>query len=106
MASNHRRDSARPIKLGRYATLEPDGTLRLPPIVRPKAEDPFANSKLLTYRLARQKDAQLTKIVSVLRCYYYTVWSDFIDLLEQIFKSNQINWIVVLAVKPLAMPLR
>jgi len=65
MASNYRRDSARPIKLGRYATLDSDGTLHLPPIVRPKAEDPFANSKLLSYRLSRQKDAQLTKIVSV-----------------------------------------
>jgi len=65
MASSQRPGSERPLKLGRYATLEPDGTLHLPPIVRPKAEDPFANSKLLKYRLARQKDAQLTKIVSV-----------------------------------------
>ena len=68
MASNYRRDSGRSIKLGRYATLEADGTLHLPPIVRPKAEDPFANSKLLTYRLSRQKEAQLTKIVSVFCC--------------------------------------
>ena len=68
MASNYRRDAVRPIKLGRYATLEPDGTLRLPPIVQPKTEDPFANSKLLTYRLAKEKKAQLTKIVSVFRC--------------------------------------
>ena len=66
MASNYRRrDSDRPIKLGRYATLEPDGTLRLPPIVRPKAEDPFADSKLLKYRLARQRDAQFTQIACV-----------------------------------------
>ena len=70
--ASYRRDDERPIKLGRYATLEPDGTLRLPPIVRPKAEDPFANSKLLKYRLARQKDAQLTRIVSVF-CYCSSV---------------------------------
>jgi len=77
MASNYRRDSARPIKLGRHATLEPDGTLHLPPIVQPKAEDPFANSKLLTYRLARQKEAQLTKIVSVFRlCSPYFMFND------------------------------
>jgi len=76
MASNYTRDSssARPIKLTRYATLEPDGTLRLPPIVQPKAEDPFANSKLLTYRLSRQKEAQLTKIVCVCCCYCCTVF--------------------------------
>ena len=66
MASNYRRDNGRPIKLGPHASLDPDGTLHLPPIVQPKAEDPFANSKLLTYRLAKQKEAQITKIVFVL----------------------------------------
>ena len=81
MASNYRRDSARPIKLGRYATLEADGTLRLPPIVQPKTEDPFGNSKLLAYRRSRQKEAQLTKIVSVFlsslnfRCFCLSVIS-------------------------------
>jgi len=68
MASRYRREVERPIKLGRHASLEPDGTLRLPPIVQPKAEDPFADSKLLKYRFARQKDAQLTRIVCVFYC--------------------------------------
>ena len=51
------------LRLGRYAKMDADGTLHLPPIERPKIEDPYANSKLLTYRLPRQKEKQLRQIM-------------------------------------------
>ena len=89
MASSYRRDAERPIKLGRFATLEPDGTLHLPPIVQPKAEDPFANSKFLKYNLARQKEAQLRKIVSVFR--YFFSRQQLICLSSFCYDSN--NWV-------------
>ena len=44
-----------------------DGIPRLPPIEKPRhREDPFANSKLLTFRMARHKQDLLKKIMYVL----------------------------------------
>ena len=68
MSSKANRDSsARSLQLGRYAKMDADGTLHLPPIERPKLDDPFANSKLLTFRLSRQKEKQLRQIMYVSR---------------------------------------
>lgn len=44
----------------------PDGYPRLPPISKPNApqrEDPYANSKLMTFRLANHKQALLMKVL-------------------------------------------
>ncbi len=42
----------------------PDGLLRLPPIVKPKQRgDPYANSKLMKFRMARHKQDLLKKIM-------------------------------------------
>ena len=44
----------------------PDGLPVLPPIERPKTrEDPYANSKLLTFRMAKHREDLLTKIMYV-----------------------------------------
>ena len=51
------------IKLG---TVGPDGYPRLPPITKPNLphrEDPYANSKLMTYRLANHKQALLMQVL-------------------------------------------
>jgi hypothetical protein len=49
-------------KLG---SIGPNGYPRLPPINRPqrKMEDPYANSKLMTYRLANHKQTMLMQIL-------------------------------------------
>lgn len=49
-------------KLG---ALGPDGYPRLPPINKPSTQktDPYANSKLMTYRLANHKQALLMHIM-------------------------------------------
>lgn len=52
-------------KLSKFPTVGPDGELHLPPIERPKMEDPYANSKLLKYRLEKQKQIRLNKLMSV-----------------------------------------
>lgn len=52
-------------KLSKFPTVGPDGELHLPPIERPKMEDPYANSKLLTYRLEKRKQIRLNKLMSV-----------------------------------------
>ncbi|XP_052780138.1 dynein axonemal heavy chain 12-like isoform X1 [Mya arenaria] len=47
--------------------LGPDGYPRLPPINKPAAphrEDPYANSKLMTFRLANHKQALLMKVLA------------------------------------------
>lgn len=43
----------------------PDGYPRLPPIRKPgqKIDDPYANSKLMTFRLANHKQALLMQIL-------------------------------------------
>ena len=42
----------------------PDGLPRLPPIERPRTrDDPFAKSKLMTFRMARHKQDLLRKIM-------------------------------------------
>ncbi len=43
----------------------PDGALRLPPIVKPpsRKEDPYAKSKLMTFRMSKHKQDLLTKIM-------------------------------------------
>lgn len=42
----------------------PEGIPRLPPIQRPSTrEDPFANSKLLKFRISRHKQEHLKKIM-------------------------------------------
>jgi len=44
----------------------PDGYPRLPPINKPNAphrEDPYANSKLMTFRLANHKQALLMQVL-------------------------------------------
>lgn len=44
----------------------PDGYPRLPPITKPNVpqrEDPYANSKLMTFRLANHKQALLMKVL-------------------------------------------
>jgi len=51
------------LRLGRYGKLDSDGVLHLPPIERPKLEDPYANSKLLTFRLSRQKETHLRQMM-------------------------------------------
>ncbi|KAH3819653.1 hypothetical protein DPMN_121394 [Dreissena polymorpha] len=46
--------------------LGPDGFPRLPPINKPNTplrEDPYANSKLMTFRLANHKQALLMKVL-------------------------------------------
>ena len=49
---------------GRMKGVGPDGLPRLSPIERPKTrEDPFANSKLLTFRMAKHKQDLLKKIM-------------------------------------------
>lgn len=50
------------VKLG---SIGPNGYPRLPPINKPqkKTEDPYANSKLMTYRLANAKQALLMNIL-------------------------------------------
>lgn len=53
----------RPLRLGRYAKLDADGTLHLPPIELPKLEDSYASSKLLTFRLAQQKETRLRQLM-------------------------------------------
>lgn len=42
-----------------------EGYPRLPPITKPnqRADDPYANSKLMTFRLANHKQAMLMKIL-------------------------------------------
>ena len=48
----------------RYRGVGPDGLPRLPPIQRPQTrEDPYANSKLLTFRMAKHKQDLLKKIM-------------------------------------------
>ena len=49
----------------KMGSIGPNGYPRLPPINRPqkKAEDPYANSKLMTYRLANAKQAMLMNIL-------------------------------------------
>lgn len=44
----------------------PDGYPRLPPISKanvPQRDDPYANSKLMTFRLAKHKQALLMKVL-------------------------------------------
>ena len=58
-----KRSSIHSLQLGRYAKLDDDGTLHLPPIERPRLEDPYANSKLLTFRLSHQRETHLRQIM-------------------------------------------
>jgi len=49
---------------GRMRGVGPDGLPRLPPIERPKTrEDPYAKSKLMTFRMAKHKEDLLKKIM-------------------------------------------
>ena len=49
---------------GHARGIGPDGIPRLPPIQRPaKQEDPYANSKLMTFRVAKHKEDLLKQIM-------------------------------------------
>ena len=52
-------------KIGnRFRGVGPDGLARLPPIQKPQTrEDPYANSKLMTFRMAKHKQDLLKKIM-------------------------------------------
>ena len=54
-----------PRSRGKKGGVGPEGYPRLPPITKPsqKADDPYANSKLMTFRLANHKQAMLMKIL-------------------------------------------
>ena len=59
-----RMSANQPLRLGRYAKLDADGTLHLPPITdKPKFDDPYGNSKLLTFSLSRQKETHLRQMM-------------------------------------------
>lgn len=50
----------------KLAGIRPDGYPRLPPIAKPnnpQRDDPYANSKLMTFRLANHKQALLMKVL-------------------------------------------
>lgn len=51
---------------GKMGGVGPDGYPKLPPITKPnipQREDPYANSKLMTFRLANHKQALLMKVL-------------------------------------------
>ena len=51
---------------GKLGGIGPDGYPRLPPITKPHVpirEDPYANSKLMNFRLANHKQALLMQVL-------------------------------------------
>ena len=57
--------SATTKKSGRtYRGVGPDGLPRLPPIQKPKNnDDPYADSKLMSFRMAKHREGLLQKIM-------------------------------------------
>lgn len=63
VANSPRNGSQNKTKVGGVG---PDGYPKLPPITKPNLpnrEDPYANSKLMTFRLANHKQALLMKVL-------------------------------------------
>lgn len=63
--SNGTMNGDTPRSRGKTGGVGPEGYPRLPPISKPsiRTDDPYANSKLMTFRLANHKQAMLMKIL-------------------------------------------
>ena len=59
--------TAAPPKTNKFRGVGPDGLPRLPPIATPKTrDDPYAKSKLMTFRMAKHREGLLHDIMYVI----------------------------------------